>query len=100
MRYDKLVRDRIPEVIRERGGNPTTHVAGEAEYWLKLREKLSEEVAEFLAAENMEEMADILEVLDAIAAHKGFSHREVRAIKHDKAFERGRFTARIILEES
>ena len=65
MRYGKLVRDRIPEIIRNDRKQPITHIASEEEYSLKLGEKLKEEVSEFLAGMNNEEMADILEVLHA-----------------------------------
>lgn len=100
MRYDKLVRDKIPEIIGSRGGNPLTHTADETEYWDKLKAKLSEEVAEFHADENEEEMADILEVIDAIYAYKNFDTQAILAIKRKKLEERGGFSKRIILEES
>ncbi len=100
MRYDKLVRDRIPEIIREKNGNPVTHIAGEAEYWDKLKAKLSEEVAEFQDQENEEELADVLEVIDAIFAYKNFDPQAIQVIKHKKFQERGGFSQRIILEGS
>lgn len=99
-KYDKLVRDKIPEIIRARGVEPVTRVAGDEEYWQKLREKLEEEVKEFLQAENAEELADILEVIHAICDHKGFSRQEVRLLRRKKAEDRGGFKARIILEEA
>jgi len=100
MKYDKLVRDRVPEYIRGKGETPVTHIADDEEYWAKLKEKLEEEVREFMESETAEEIADILEVLDAIYAHKGFDEAEVRQIQAKKAEERGRFKDRIILEES
>ncbi len=99
-RYDKLVRDKIPEIVRARGGQPKTHIAGQAEYWLKLKAKLGEEVAEFAASEAIEELADIWEVIDAIIEHKKFTTAEVAAAKAQKLAERGGFKRRIILEES
>ena len=100
MKYNKLVRDKISEYIRKKGGVPITHIADDAEYWEKLKEKLLEEIEEFRKDENAEEFADILEVLDAIADYKGFDRSEVERIKKEKAEERGKFKERIILEES
>jgi predicted house-cleaning noncanonical NTP pyrophosphatase (MazG superfamily) len=100
MKYNKLVRDKIPEYIKNKGATPITHIADENEYWQKLKEKLTEEVNEFMEAESIEEMADILEVVDAIIDHKKFSKEELQKVKNKKADERGKFKNKIILEES
>ncbi len=100
MTYHKLVRDRIPEVIRRDGGSVSAHRAMDFEYWPKLKEKLLEEVGEFNRDETPEELADILEVVDAIMKYKRFSSDQIRGIKEKKAEERGRFYDRIILDES
>ena len=100
MKYNKLVRDNIPEYIKSKGKVPITHVADETEYWEKLKEKLQEEVNEFLKDGNIEEIADILEVIDAIANYKKFSREDIERIKEKKADERGKFKDRIILEEA
>ena len=100
MKYDKLVRDKIPEIILQKGGKPVAHVADANKYWEKLKEKLQEEVAEFIKDETMEEIADILEVVEAISAYKGFDALELQTVKHKKAEERGKFEKRIILYES
>lgn len=100
MKYNKLVRDRIPEIIKEKGDNPITHIAEDVEYWDKLKEKLLEEIEEFKKDENIEEIADILEVLDAIIDYKGFDRDEIAKAKNTKAEVRGGFKKRIILDES
>ncbi|MDD5433072.1 MAG: nucleoside triphosphate pyrophosphohydrolase [Candidatus Pacebacteria bacterium] len=100
MKYDKLVRDKIPEIIKSKGGLPITHIANDTEYWQKLKEKLQEEVSEFIEAQNIEEMADILEVVDAIFICKKFDRHQVENVKAKKAEERGKFNKKIILEES
>lgn len=100
MKYNKLVRDKIPEYIRSKGNVPISHIAGEEEYWKKLEEKLQEEVDEFLRDGKLEEIADILEVIDAICDYQKFDKQELASIKNKKATERGKFEKRIILEEA
>lgn len=99
MKYDKLVRDGIPEKIEKNGGKPKFHHAETGEYWIKLKEKLWEEVKEFDEDESMEEIADIMEVLDSICEFKGFDPEEVGKAKDEKLEKRGGFKQRIILEE-
>mgnify|MGYP001615488739 CR=1 FL=1 len=100
MKYDKLVRDNIPEYIKSKGEDVTFHVANDAEYWNKLKEKLAEEIQEFSESESIEEIADIIEVLDAIQEYKNFDPHEIQKVKEEKAIQRGKFTKRIILDES
>lgn len=100
MKYNKLVRDNIPEYIKNKGEVPTTHIADDAEYWRKLKDKLLEEVEEFIEAETIEELVDILEVIDAIKEYKQFEEMKLKEAKDKKAVERGKFEKRIILDES
>lgn len=99
-KYNKLVRDKILEHLESLGGTPRSHIADDAEYWAKLKEKLLEEVGEFLADESMGEIADIQEVLAAICEYKKFDPEELQKVRDKKADEKGRFEKRIILDES
>ncbi len=95
-----MVRDKIPEYIKSKGENPVFHIADEKEYWEKLKEKLQEEIKEFLESESIGEMADILEVIDAVIDYKKFKREEIEIIKNQKTKERGKFKDKIILDES
>ncbi len=87
MRYDKLVRDKIPEYIKSKGGTPIIHVADDKEYWEKLKEKLQEEIKEFSESETIEEMADIQEVIDSMCSFKKFDRKKLEAVRKKKARE-------------
>ncbi|MFA6447134.1 MAG: nucleoside triphosphate pyrophosphohydrolase [Patescibacteria group bacterium] len=100
MIYNKLVRDKIPDIILARGVMPKTHIADETEYWQKLKEKLTEEVDEFKSDESIAEIADIMEVINTICEHKGFDKAQIETLRAEKAKNRGGFKDRIILEES
>lgn len=100
MKYNKLIRDKIPEIIKKKGEKAITHIAGDKEYWEKLKEKLSEEIKEFEKDESIEEIADVLEIIDAIIKFKKFNKRKLYAVKAKKLKARGGFKKKIILEES
>lgn len=99
MRYHKLVRDKIPEIIRNSGKDCFYSVLPEDEYLSMLDEKLNEEVAEYQESKSLEEIADILEVLRAIVLARGSTPAEVEALRTAKREERGGFERRILLEE-
>lgn len=97
MSQGKLVRDRIPQIIQSKGLEPIVHSADTDEYATRLRGKLSEEVAEFLASDSdPEELADILEVLYALAEQVGIDRQQLEKLRAAKAEERGAFADRII----
>ena len=98
--YNKLVRDNMPDIITAKGEPNIFHIANEEEYQVKLFEKLQEETAEFLKDEKLSELADLLEVIDAICVLKGFSTDELMEVKNKRKLERGGFEKRIILEQS
>ena len=95
----KLIRDKIPEIIRKDGKKPIIHIAKDDEYWDALKEKLSEEVNEFLEDDNVEELADILEVLISIAEYNDINMEEIEIIRKIKAKNRGTFKKKIILDK-
>lgn len=99
MKYTKLVRDKIPQIIRDKNAVPIMHIADDLEYWEKLKAKLQEEVSEFLEDTNIdEELADVLEVIYAILAFKGISFEALEQIRLKKKEERGGFKNKVILE--
>lgn len=95
--YHKLVRDHIPEIIKANGGIATTRILSADEYSASLKEKLLEEVQEFLYDDSEEELADIFEVLMAIMDEHGISFDELEGVRHRKAEKNGGFKNRIFL---
>ncbi len=100
MKHHKLVRDKIPAHIRSKGGEPVFHIANDQEYWQKLKEKLIEEFGEFKENESIEEFADMIEVLEAIAEYKRFTRKAIEKARREKGETKGRFKERIILDET
>lgn len=100
MRYNKLVRDKIPKIIKNNGGNPITHIAGPDELKAMLADKLHEEVGEFLNSWTLEELADITEVVHKLAEVIGASPEQLEFERQRKAEEKGGFSGDIILDEA
>lgn len=96
--YNKLVRDNIPNIIEESGKKCIMHVLSDEDCIKALEVKLNEEVAEYQEDKNIEEMADILEVLQAICVARGYTLEELEEVRAKKAKERGGFTEKIFLE--
>jgi predicted house-cleaning noncanonical NTP pyrophosphatase (MazG superfamily) len=101
--YNKLVRDRIPEIIKEEGKTYKTVILDHEQFKSELQKKLKEEVQEYLNAKNdqeaVEELADVLEVIYALAGDHGVSIEELEHVRKYKAKERGGFQEKILLIE-
>lgn len=96
--YNKLVRDKIKDIMIKNGADPVTKVLTEEECLIELDKKLLEEVNEYLTDGNVEELADIEEVLRAILDIKKVSYTEFEEIRKEKVIKRGAFKKRIFLE--
>ncbi|MFD0687443.1 nucleoside triphosphate pyrophosphohydrolase [Actinomadura fibrosa] len=95
---EKLVRDRIPEIIERSGGEPVSRIADAGEYELLLRTKLYEEAGEYVSDGNPAELADVLEVVHALAALHGLTPDDLEELRSKKAIERGGFDGRVVLQ--
>jgi predicted house-cleaning noncanonical NTP pyrophosphatase (MazG superfamily) len=98
--YNKLVRDKIPEIIKDKDGVCTYHTASDIEFHQKLSEKLEEEVREFIASETIDEAADILEVLYSFGVMHGYTLDQIEAKRLQKREAKGGFENKIVLEEA
>lgn len=96
--YHKLVRDKIPEIIRNGGNECRTRILAETEYLACLEQKLSEELNEYLQSGQLEELADLLEVMKAVTEAKGSSWEALEEIRAKKEEKRGAFREKILLE--
>ena len=90
---NKLVRDHIPSFCK----NPETRILNDEDYTAALKHKLNEEVGEYLQDNTIEELADIMEVIEALAENQGSSLREVMEFKQRKQSKNGAFRDRIFL---
>ncbi|MGV3263510.1 nucleoside triphosphate pyrophosphohydrolase [Cytobacillus pseudoceanisediminis] len=101
--YNKLVRDRIPEIIENTGKNFSTRVLDNNEYIQELKKKSFEELQEYVETNNnedaIEELADVLEIIHALAEYHGASIEEVEEVRKQKAEKRGGFKEKIFLIE-
>lgn len=94
----KLVRDKIPSIIEADGKKAVWHTAEHDELTKALRDKLEEEVSEFMETPCEEEVADILEVLHGLCNHYGFSWHDVQDELEKKRAEKGGYDAGTILD--
>ena len=96
--YNKLVRDKINEIMIENGANPITRILSDEEYLKELNKKLLEEVKEYLESGNLEELADIEEVILAILNTKEKTKEDLEEIRKNKVLKRGAFNKKLFLE--
>ena len=98
-KYNKLVRDRIPKIIESSGRTCVTEILSDEDYLRMLDVKLDEELAEYHADQNIEELADLMEVIQACAVARGYSVEELEQVRAEKAAKRGGFEKKILLKE-
>lgn len=96
--YNKLVRDKIPEIIKADGRECEIEIVGKEKKYKLLEAKLEEEVNEFLEDKNLEELADVMEVLFGLAESLGYSEEELLEARDKKRKERGGFKEGIVLK--
>ena len=97
--YNKLVRDRIPEIIASDGKTCVCETLSDEDYLRLLDAKLTEELSEYQESRSLEELADLLEVLRAVAKARGWTWEELEQARQDKAAKRGGFEKKILLRE-
>ena len=98
-KYNKLVRDRIPEIIESSGKSCVTEILSDEDYLRMLDAKLDEELAEYHADQNIEELADLIEVIRACAVARGYTIEGLEQVRAEKAAKRGGFAKKILLKE-
>ena len=97
--YNKLVRDRIPEIIESSGKTCVVETLTDEMYIAMLDAKLNEELAEYQESKSLEELADLLEVMGAVVKARGYTWDSLTAIRKKKREARGGFEKRILLKE-
>lgn len=97
--YHKLVRDRIPEIIEADGKICACETLSDEDYIHLLDQKLNEELAEYQESKSIEELADLLEVMQAVVKVRGWTLEELERVRADKAAKRGGFEKKILLKE-
>jgi predicted house-cleaning noncanonical NTP pyrophosphatase (MazG superfamily) len=95
--FNKIVRDKIPDIIKAEGRSVVTKILSDDEALIYLKKKLCEEVDEFLASDSLHELADIVEVVRALASALGSNASSVEAIRKEKRLKNGGFGRRILL---
>lgn len=97
--YNKLIRDKIPEIIEQSGKKAIVETLEEAEYLRHLNMKLGEELEEYLDSGSVEELADLIEVIYGILDYKSVPLDKFENIRKNKVNERGGFKNRLLLKK-
>ena len=98
--YNKLVRDRIPEIIKASGKSCKTEILSDTDYLKMIDAKLDEELAEYHKDQNIEELADLIEVIHAATIARGHTLEELETVRVKKAEKSGGFEKKILLIET
>ena len=98
--YDKAVRDKIPDIIKESGNSCNVKKLSNDEFLPELEKKLREEVEEYLESKSVEELADAIEVIYRIAELKGTSKEKLEMLREEKASKRGKFNENLFLVDT
>ena len=98
--YNKLVRDKIPQIIEASGKECTIEVLSQESYIQALDQKLLEEMEEYQQSKSLEELADLLEVMNAVVQARGYTWEELVRTQEEKREKRGAFAKRILLKEA
>ena len=97
--HNKLVRDKIPQIIEASGKTCVTEVLSQEDYLRELDRKLSEELSEYRQSKSLEELADLLEVMGAVVKARGYTWDDLTRVRKEKRAARGAFDQRIYLKE-
>lgn len=97
--YHKLVRDRIPEIIESDGKICDYETLSDKDYIILLDQKLNEELAEYQESKSLEELADLLEVMQAVVKARGWTMEQLESLRAEKAAKRGGFEKKLLLKE-
>ncbi|QOR34725.1 nucleoside triphosphate pyrophosphohydrolase [Clostridium sp. 'deep sea'] len=97
--YNKLIRDKIPQIIKQQGKKCNTKELNDTEYLRYLNLKLNEEINEYYESQNPDELADVVEVIYALLKYQGISIEEFETIRKTKLKTNGGFNKRLLLLE-
>jgi len=98
--FNKLIRDKIPDIIEEAGNDYEMEVLDDEDYFNALNDKLQEELDEYLESKEIMELADLVEIIYAILDHKDISRKEFEKMRRKKKKERGAFEKKLFLLKS